>query len=228
MSKAGFDWLAIDLEHGAIDLATAFTLIQVVELAGCTPLVRLSANDPVQASRVMDAGARGVIVPLVQSAVDAQRAVEAVKYPPDGRRGVGLSRAHGYGVSFHEYVRENAESSIVIAMIEQREGVDRVAEILDVSGVDGVFIGPYDLSASFGVTGDLDHPLVAEAIRCVVESARVHGKAAGIHVVHPPLTQVADRLAEGFRFVAFGGDMLFLTGAAREAGAWLRDLVPRG
>ena len=224
MATAGFDWLAIDLEHSTIDLETTFTLIQVIDLAGCAPLVRLSANDPVQAKRVMDAGAWGVIVPSVQSAAEAKQAVDAVKYPPEGKRGVGLGRAHGYGPRFVEYVCENAEGSIVIPMIEQVEGVERVDEILDVAGVDGVFIGPYDLSASYGVAGELNHPLVTKAMARVLETARAKGKAAGIHVVHPPATQVADRLAEGFRLIAYGGDMLFVTPAAREAAGQLRKL----
>lgn len=224
MARAGFDWLGIDLEHSDIDLVSAFSLIQVVELAGCAPIVRLSENDPVQAKRVMDAGAWGVIVPCVQSAAEARKAVEAVKYPPKGRRGVGLGRAHGYGARFAEYLRESGENSIVIPMIEQKEGVDHVDEILDVSGVDGVFIGPYDLSASYGVTGELNHPVVRQAMHRVVTAAHAKGKAAGIHVVHPPVTQVAERLAEGFRFVAYGGDMLFLTPVAMEAGAQMRAL----
>jgi 2-dehydro-3-deoxyglucarate aldolase len=224
MATAGFDWLAIDLEHSAIDLATACTMIQVIDLAGCAPLVRLSANDPVQAKRVMDAGAWGVIVPSVQSGDEARQAVQAVKYPPEGTRGTGLGRAQAYGARFAEYRRESSESSIVIPMIEQKEGVERVGEILDVGGVDGVFIGPYDLSASYGVAGELNHPLVVRACQHVVAAARARGKAAGIHVVHPPITQVSDRLAEGFRLIAYGGDMLFLAPAAREAGAKLRSL----
>lgn len=224
MASAGFDWLGIDLEHSAIDLGAAAALIQVIDLAGCVPLVRLSSNDPVQAARVMDLGAAGIIVPSVRSAAEARRVVEAVKYPPEGRRGVGLGRAHGYGARFAEYLRENAEGSIVIPMIEQVDGVDRVEEILDVSGVDGVFIGPYDLSASCGVAGELSHPHVAAAMRRVVDAAHAKGKAAGIHVVHAPVTQVAERLAEGFRVIAYGGDMLFLTPAARQAVEQLRSL----
>ncbi len=224
MAKAGFDWLAIDLEHSTIDLETTFTLIQVIDLAGCAPLVRLSANDPVQIKRVMDAGAWGVIVPSVRSAAEARQAVDAVKYPPEGTRGVGLGRAHGYGPGFADYLRACAEGSVVIPMIEQKEGVEHVEEILAVPGVDGVFIGPYDLSASYGVMGELGHPLVREAMRRVVEAARVSGKAAGIHVVHPPGTQVAERMAEGFGLIAYGGDMLFLTPAAREAAKELRSL----
>jgi 2-dehydro-3-deoxyglucarate aldolase len=227
MAKAGFDWLAIDLEHSAIDVSTAFALIQVVELAGCAPLVRLSGNDPVQAKHVMDAGAWGIIVPSVQSAAEARKAVAAVKYPPEGTRGVGLGRAHAYGARFSEYVEEAREGSVVIPMIEQKDGVDRVEEILDVTGVDAVFVGPYDLSASYGVPGELNDPRVVRAMKRVVAAARARGKVAGIHVVHAPVTQVNDRLDEGFRFIAYGGDMLFLTPAARDAGAQLRSYGSR-
>ena len=202
MATAGFDWLAVDLEHSAIDLETAFTLIQVIDLAGCAPLVRLSANDPVQAKRVMDAGAWGVIVPSVQSAAEARQAVAAVLYPPDGARGVGLGRAHGYGPRFADYLASCRDGAVVLPMIEQQAGVDHVEEILRVPGVDGVFIGPYDLSASYGVVGEVSHPLVQQAMRRVVAAAKEAGKAAGIHVVHPPMTQVSDRLSDGFRLIA--------------------------
>ena len=227
MARAGFDWLAIDLEHSAIDLETTFTLIQVIDLAGCVPLVRLSANDPVQAKRVMDAGAWGVIVPSVQSAAEAKQAVDAVKYPPQGARGVGLGRAHAYGPRFADYFKTSGEQTVVIPMIEQKEGVEHVEEILQVPGVDGVFIGPYDLSASYGVAGDLTNAIVRQAMQRVLAAARAAGKAAGIHVVHPPMAQVTDRLSEGFRLIAYGGDMLFMTPAANEAGAWLRGLSAR-
>jgi 2-dehydro-3-deoxyglucarate aldolase len=226
MATAGFDWLGIDLEHSAIDLGTASRLIQVIELAGCTPLVRLSSNDPVQARRVMDAGAAGIIIPAVQSAAEARQAVEAVRYPPHGRRGVGLGRAHGYGARFAEYMQES-EHAVVVPMIEHAEAVDRAEEILDVPGVDAVFIGPYDLSASYGVAGELHHPLVSAGMRRVVDVAARKNIAAGIHVVHPPVSQVADRLREGFRLIAYGGDMLFLTPAAREAAGQLRGLGQR-
>jgi 2-dehydro-3-deoxyglucarate aldolase len=222
MATAGFDWVAIDLEHSVIDLAMASTLIQIIDLAGCAPLVRLSANDPVQAQRVMDAGAWGVIVPSVRSAAEARRAVQAVRYPPEGTRSAGLGRAHGYGARFGDYLRECRECALVIPMIEQKDGVDRAEEILDVPGVDAVFIGPYDLSASCGVAGELQHPKVIESMDRVVRAARSRGKAAGIHVVHPPLSQISERLADGFRLIAYGGDMLLLAPAAREAGAWLR------
>lgn len=224
MAQAGFAWLGIDLEHSVIGLETAFSLIQVIELSGCVPLVRLSANDPVQAKRVMDAGAHGVIVPAVQTVEDARRAVASVKYPPSGFRGVGLGRAHGYGPNFADYVRELEEFAVVIVMIEHRDGVERVEEILAVRGVDGVFIGPYDLSASYGIPGQFEHPLMHAALARIRGAAKAAGVVPGIHVVHPPISQVRDRVGEGFRFIAYGGDMLFLVPAARDAAEYLRRL----
>jgi 2-keto-3-deoxy-L-rhamnonate aldolase RhmA len=224
MAQAGFDWIGIDLEHSVTGIETAFSLIQVIELSGCVPLVRLSANDPTQAKRMMDAGAHGAIVPGINSVEDARRAVGSVRYPPQGFRGVGLGRAHAYGPRFQEYVRELQEYAVVVVMIEHRDGVEQVEEILRVPGVDGVFIGPYDLSTSYGVPGQFEHPLMRAAMARILAAAKDARVAAGIHVVHPPVEQVKDRLAEGFRLIAYGGDMLFLVPAMREAVAHLRAL----
>lgn len=225
MAQAGFEWLGIDMEHSAIGIETAQQLIQVIELSGRVPLVRLPSNDPVIAKRVMDAGAHGVIVPNVNSPQQAESAVRSVKYPPAGFRGVGLSRAQGYGARFQEYVSEIDEQSVVIVMIEHREGVEQIADIVRVPGVDAVFIGPYDLSASYGISGELNHPLVRDAMAAIVKAATEAKVAAGIHVVHPPISQVKDRLSEGFRFIAYGGDMLFLLPALREAVAELAGMT---
>ncbi len=143
MAKAGFDWLAIDLEHSTISIETAGELIRIIDLAGCAPLVRLSSNDPVQAKRVMDAGACGVIVPSIQSAAEAVQAVQAVKYPPAGGRGVGLGRARGYGTRFAEYLEECRTNSVVIPMIEQVAGMIDPEESLAQYAVEPTIDGYY-------------------------------------------------------------------------------------
>lgn len=222
MAQAGFTWLGIDLEHSTIGIESVLPLVQVIELSGCAPLVRLPSNDPVLALRVMDAGAHGIIVPHVSSPEEAEQAVRSVRYPPHGTRGVGLGRAHGYGARFEEYVKESAEATVVVAMIEDRQGLERISEIAAVPGVDAIFIGPYDLSASLGIPGQLEHQSMKEAFAAVVNATRLAGIAAGIHVVHPPVDRVRDRLAEGFRFIAFGGDMLLLESSVRDAAAQLR------
>lgn len=226
MAQSGFAWLGIDLEHSTIGIESVLPLVQVIELSGCAPLVRLPANDPVLALRVMDAGAHGVIVPHVSSREEAEQAVRSVRYPPLGTRGVGLGRAHGYGARFNEYLKESAEAAVVVVMIEDRGGLERIRDIVAVPGVDAVLIGPYDLSASLGIPGQLQHQLMKDAFASVVTATRFAGIAAGIHVVHPPVELVRERLAEGFRFIAFGGDMLLLESSVRDAAAQLRAIVP--
>ena len=172
MAQAGFDWLTIDMEHSAITIEKAQELIQIIQLSGVAPLVRVSENNPTIIKRVLDAGAYGVIVPMVNSAKDAEKAVKAVKYPPVGSRGVGLARAQGYGFDFDEYAATINEESIVIVQIEHIDAVNSLDSILSVKGVDGCIIGPYDLSGSLGVPGNFQHPQVLAALKSVEETCK--------------------------------------------------------
>ena len=215
MSRAGFDWLAIDLEHSVITTREAEALIRVVELSGVSPLVRLSANDSVQIKRVMDAGSHGVIVPMVNSVLDAEQAIEAVQYPPQGKRGVGLARAQGYGSAFESYRQWLNEASVVIVQVEHIEAVNNLVEILSVEGVDGFIVGPYDLSGSLGVPGQFDHPSVKEAMERIRSIGIASGKAFGIHVVEPDVDEFRRRVDEGFSFVAYSLDIRMLDRACR-------------
>lgn len=217
MSASGFDWLTIDMEHSAITMQGAQELIRVIELAGIAPLVRTSENNPVIIKRVMDAGAHGVIVPMVNTKQEAEAAVAAVKYPPKGRRGVGLARAQGYGVSFADYAKWLATDSVVIVQIEHIQAVENIDEILGVDGVDGLIVGPYDLSASLSKPGQFDIPEMISAMQRVLESAAARDKPAGVHVIPPDADQVRERLEQGYRFIAFSLDTLFV--------ATCRDMV---
>lgn len=145
MARAGFDWLTIDLEHSVITIREAEELIRVISLHGVPPLVRLTSNDANQIKRVMDAGAHGVIVPMVNSRADAERAVQALHYPPFGKRGVGLARAQGYGTTFADYRNWLEREAVVIVQIEHIDAVNDLEAILTVPGVNGYIIGPYDL-----------------------------------------------------------------------------------
>lgn len=208
MARTGFEWLVVDMEHSPLSMSQAVGLIRVIDLCGCTPLVRMSANDATQIKRVMDGGAKGVIVPMINSAQEAKQVVDAVKYPPTGRRGVGLARAQGYGTRFNEYREWLEDGSIVIVQVEHIQAVDNLAEILAVPGVDGFIIGPYDLSASLGTPGDFANPRFVAALEKVKGFAKTH--AAGVHVVQPEPGQVADRIQEGYGFVAYSVDFLLL------------------
>jgi len=202
-ARAGFDWVAVDLEHSSITLRECEDLIRVLDLAGTTPLVRLTANDADLIKRVMDSGARGVIVPNVSTPEEAELAVEAVHYPPRGRRGVGLARAHGYGADFAGYLKRLEREAVVVAMIENAQGVENAERILGVDGIDAYFLGPYDLSASLGLAGKTSHPKVEKAIASVRSAGKRAGKPGGIHVVEPDPAELRRRLKEGFRFVAY-------------------------
>lgn len=217
MAKAGFDWIAVDLEHSVITIREAEELIRVVDLCGSVPLVRLSANDPIQIKRVMDAGAYGVIVPMVNSAEEARKAVEAVRYPPDGKRGVGLARAQGYGSSFERYKEWLGRESIVIVQVEHITAVENLEAIMSVDGVDGFIVGPYDLSGSLGIPGQFDHSLMIEAMKVVQTFMKKNKKAGGYHVVEPDIAQFRLRVEEGYRFIAYSVDSRMLDTCCRSA-----------
>lgn len=216
MAKAGFDWLTIDLEHSAISLDQAQQLIQVIELCGVTPLVRVGENSPYLIKRVMDAGAHGVIVPMVNTAREAKMAVDAVKYPPEGRRGVGLGRAQGYGFGFEKYRDWSKEMSLVIVQIEHIDAIHNLSDILAVDGVDGSIVGPYDLSGSMGFPGDFKNPAMREALLRYEAVSNELGKSKGFHIVHPERKTVMEYRKKGYRFLALGIDTLFLGAGCRE------------
>jgi len=222
MVKAGFDWVVVDLEHSVITLREAEELIRVIDLGGSVPLVRLSTNDPVQAKRVMDAGAHGIIVPMINSKEDVAKAVASIHYPDKGVRGVGLARAQGYGTKFHEYAEWLKKEAVVVIQIEHVEAVKNIKEILSCDDVDGYIIGPYDLSASMGLSGQFDHPDVVAALKKIREAGAALKKPGGLHVVEPNPEELKSRIKEGFQFIAYSVDFRMLDVACR-TGMKIRD-----
>ncbi|KJU81332.1 4-hydroxy-2-oxovalerate aldolase [Candidatus Magnetobacterium bavaricum] len=210
MANMGFDWLTIDMEHSAITISEAQQLIQVIELAGVVPLVRVGDNNPLLIKRAMDAGAHGVIVPMVNSKDNAVKAVESVKYPPIGIRGVGLGRTQGYGFTFDEYKNWVNDGSIVIVQIEHIDAINNLDEILGVEGVDGSIIGPYDLSGSLGVPGEFQDSRVLNAIEYYETTCHKLEKPAGFHIVKPDAEAANYYKKQGYSFLAVGLDTLYL------------------
>jgi 2-dehydro-3-deoxyglucarate aldolase len=215
MARAGFEWLVVDLEHTAIDLGMACEMIRVIDLCGVTPLVRLTSNDANQIKRVMDAGAHGILVPMVCSAEEATKAVSATRYAPKGTRGVGLSRAQGYGATFAEYLAWQAEGPVVIVQIEHITAVDRLGDIISVPGVDGVIIGPYDLTCSMGIPGQFENPDFLDAMARIRAIARGRGIPVGTHIVEPDLKALAEAVSDGFTFIVYSVDQRLLDVSAR-------------
>lgn len=216
MAQAGFDWLVIDMEHSAITLDQAQGLVQVIELSGVSPLVRVSKNDSSLIKRIMDTGAHGVIVPMVNTAQEALAAVQAVKYPPQGKRGVGLARAQKYGLGFKEYKRWCEKESVVIVQIEHKDAVRNLEAILSTPGVDGFIVGPYDLSGSLGIAGEFTHPLMVKTMKAIRQKARLAGSLSGFHIIKPDIKEFLKRKAEGYKFLAFSLDTLLLGNTCRE------------
>jgi len=224
MAKAGFDWLVVDMEHTAIDYAEAMQMIQTIELAGCVPLVRVGDNDPLIIKRVLDSGAHGILVPMINSAEEARRAVAAAYYPPKGTRGVGLSRAQDYGVGFPAYRERALEQTVVIVQIEHIRAVENLEAILAVDGVDGFIIGPYDLSGSLNQPGNFDHPDVREALGRVNSVMHDSPKPGGYHVVATNQEELRKRIDEGYKFIAYGDDMVMFAEKVKMEKEFLQSL----
>ena len=224
MAKSGFDWLAVDLEHSVITIREAEELIRVISLSGVTPLVRLTSNDPNQIKRVMDAGAHGIIVPMVNSPEQAKKAVESIKYPPYGTRGVGLARAQGYGCDFNDYLEWQQEGSIVIVQVEHIDAVNNLEEIFSVEGIDGFIIGPYDLSGSMGIPGQFEHPDFLAAMLKIRKISSEMNMTGGIHVIEPEPSQLQQRIEEGYRFIAYSLDVRMLDVSCRKGLEHVKEL----
>jgi 2-dehydro-3-deoxyglucarate aldolase len=214
------------MEHTAISSGRMVDLIRVIDLCGITPLVRVAANDPTMIKHAMDAGAHGVIVPMVCSVQDAMRAIAAAYYPPRGTRGVGLYRAQEYGREFEAYRARAEEETVVIVQIEHKDAVECLDDILRVYGVDGFMIGPYDLSGSLGTPGDFTTPAFQACMDKVADAIKRTGAVGGVHVVHPDRGRLKLLISEGYRFLVYGVDEIFLGQAAGGEAAFARTLVP--
>lgn len=215
LARAGFDWLVVDLEHTTISIEQAGELIRVIDLSGVAPLVRLTSNHPDQIKRVMDAGAHGIVVPMVNSADDAIRAVAATRYAPRGNRGVGLARAQQYGAGFNDYLQWQQEGPVVIVQIEHQDALDQLDSIFSVPGVDGFIIGPYDLSCSMGIPGEFKRSEFKEAVNRILSTGLRMGCPAGLHIVEPDQSRLRQVIAEGYRFIAYSVDIRMLDVSAR-------------
>ena len=215
MATAGFDWLTIDMEHSAITLDKAQELITVIQSKNMGSFVRVGENSSLLIKRVMDAGADGVIVPMVNNKDDALKAVNAAKYPPKGRRGVGLARAQNYGIGFDDYNEWQSKNSVVIAQIEHIKAVENIEEIISVDGIDGVIIGPYDLSASLNIPGELEHKDLTNAVSHVKSVCEDNNHPLGFHIIKPDHKAVQKKIEDGYSFIGFSLDFFFLGDKAR-------------
>lgn len=208
LAGAGFDWLLLDTEHSPADVLTVLPQLQAAAAYDVSCVVRPAANDPVLIKRLLDCGAQSLLIPYVQSVEEARAAVAAVRYPPAGIRGVaGLTRASRFG-RVRDYARRAQEEICLLVQVETRKSLDAIEDIAAVEGVDGIFIGPGDLSASLGRPGELFHPEVIAAVEGAIGRVAAAGKPAGVLTYDAAFARRCMEL--GTLFTAVGADLAIL------------------
>ncbi|GAA1945473.1 HpcH/HpaI aldolase/citrate lyase family protein [Microbacterium deminutum] len=221
---SGMDWVLIDMEHSPNGLESVLSQLQAVAAYPVTTLVRVPIGDVVTIKQVLDLGAQNILVPMVSSADEARAAVEAVRYPPRGRRGVGSSLARsGRWNRVEGYLADGDAHVSLFVQIESAEAVDAAADIAEVDGIDGVFVGPADLAASMGRLGQQTHPDVTAAVLRTFDAVRAAGKPVGVNAFDPAVAR--SYLDAGASFVLVGADVLLL---ARGSEALAAEFIPGG
>ena len=210
LAASTVDFVGIDLEHSTISLEQSQRIIAAAQAAGVSCLPRIASHNGEQLQRLLDAGPDGVIVPNVTTEEEVERIVAWTKYPPVGRRSYGVSRAQDYGMNFEAYTKIWNERSSIIIQIESAKSAEMADRLLAHEAVDGAMIGPYDISGSLGIPGQLAHPKVTQAASRVIEACRRHSKACGTQLVEPDPEQVEAAFAAGYTFVVLASDVFIL------------------
>ena len=225
VGSAGCDFVIFDMEHSALDFDRVADLLAWARGTDLTPIVRVPDLTSDYLARCLDAGALGVMIPNVEGEAEARRAVEMAKYPPTGRRGLGLGQANtGYEpVETAAYLAEANAQTLIIAQVESPIGVEQADRMAALDGIDILWVGHYDLTASLGIPGQFDHPRYEEAVRAVIEACRRHGKAAGFQPGSPE--QVRWALSRGFSCLSYGVDSAVYRQALLDSMAEVRRLM---
>jgi len=215
-ANAGYEWVVVDLEHSSINIHQAEKLIRVINLAGSKPFVRLSSHDASEIKRVLDAGAKGILAPMVETLNQIEQVISACHYPPSGTRGMGLARAQGYGESSAKknYISKQVNEIEIYAQIESRKGLNNCKEIFS-QNINGYFIGPYDLSASLNNPGVFDSSEFNDAEIKILSTAKEESIRCGYHLVEPDIDQIQLLEAKGYDMIAFSVDIRMLDIGAR-------------
>jgi 4-hydroxy-2-oxoheptanedioate aldolase len=219
LSHVGYDWLFIDAEHGAFNPQQAQSMLQAAAPTPC--VIRVPVGETVWLKKALDIGAAGVIVPQVHNSAQAKEIIQHCKYAPGGDRGIGIGRAHKYGIDFERYLEKANEETAVILQAESCKAVDNINDIVNLKGVDAILIGPYDLSASLGKPGEIDHPIVQEAINKIIKScqeANVHTGFFGVSA-----EAVFPYKEKGCTLLTVGVDTSFIIKSATQTLKDIRD-----
>jgi len=220
LSQLGYDWLWLDMEHSVIDFHQLQQMIQAIR-GQCASVIRVPCNDEVWIKKALDIGCQGIIVPMVNSAEAARAAIQAAQFPPQGHRSVGGTRACSYGLHFQNYIAQANDEIAIMLQIEHIDAVNNIEAIVAVAGIDALIIGPFDLSASLGVLGHIQHQKVKQAIEYVKEVCFHYGIPLGIYT---PTAEVAKYYIQaGFVLVCIGQDSSFIYEGARKLLHALQD-----
>ena len=211
MGASGYDWVAVDMEHGAFTRAILPDVFRAIERGGSTPFARIAQAELRPIKDALDSGAQGLVFPMIESREQLDRAISLSLYPDaGGSRGVGYSRANMYGRDFDPYRVDVAKDILLVAQIEHIRAVDQLDAILSHPRLDAIMVGPYDLSGSMGLTGQFDHPDFVAVMARINEACKRHNMPMGNHVVQPEPERLAKCIADGSRFIAYGIDAVFL------------------
>ena len=223
VAMAGFDWVLIDLEHGAGTEKEALSQLQAIEHTGAAGFVRVESAEKQRVLKVLDFGAEGLMCPHINSGEEARLFIDGLRYPPGGSRGIAkMIRASGYGNSSTAYMNTANENIVGIAQIESAEALNNLDAIAEVDGIDVLFIGPSDLTAALGVFGQFDHPLYKDALKATINAAQKVGKATGILLLTPEDYNTYYNL--GIRVMACGSDAGFVAEGAKAVGAKMNQI----
>lgn len=212
LGKAQYDWVVVDLEHGSMDVSQLPDIFRSIELGNSLPLARIATSSLKDAKNALDAGSGGVIVPMIESAQQLKEMVNYCCWPPTGKRGVGFSRANLFGNNFEEYLKE-AQHPLIIAQIEHIRAIESLDEIIKTPGLDAVIIGPYDLSASMGITAQFENSRFVAALEGVKIKCAKAGMPMGFHIVTPSEEILREKIKEKYQFIAYSIDSVFLNKA---------------
>ncbi|RHX91192.1 2,4-dihydroxyhept-2-ene-1,7-dioic acid aldolase [Leptospira yasudae] len=210
LGNAGFDWVALDLEHGAFSLHLLPDIFRAISQGGSLPFARVAESRPKDIKQALDAGAKGIIVPMIESSKQVEDFLKWSSYPPKGIRGVGYSNANLFGKRFDSYSKEINSNLVRVIQIENIKAVKEIDAILSVKGIDAMMIGPYDLSGSMGLTGQFDHPEFLKAIETLQKAAERNRVPLGTHVIQTDFQKVKDEIRNGKKFIAYSTDAIML------------------
>ena len=215
ISKCNFDWICVDMEHSSITLEQLENLLNVLDKNGSNSFVRVSDNNKTEIKKVLDLGAKGIIVPMVNTALEARNAISYATYPPIGQRGYALARAQGFGYDLTKYEKVSKNIKIVL-QIETIKAINNLEEILKVKGLYSTLIGPRDLSGSIGKPGDYKNKKFIKALQKYEKVSKNNKIPMGMHIAYPKTEILNKFIKKGYRFLAIGTDMTFLGDTIRD------------